>query len=275
MIFLRGAQARPAEFFTALIDSSGDIVVQYWYDAWGNHKVVYSSGVEITDQNHIGNLNPFRYRSYYYDIETGLYFLQTRYYDPEVGRFLNRDSVSYANPETINGLNLYSYCLNNPVEYTDPYGTTEWWEWLISGLEILAGTVLVVTGVASSIGVGLISLGAGSLINGAINTANGGSFTGGWVGGQLGGLLSMIPVVGPALGAFVGSVTTDIIDGGNGWRGVNWTKAGWSAGIGFLLGMPYLDASSDIIINLLQAKNSILISIVNSVINTFWSKIRS
>lgn len=259
----------------ALIDTNGNEVVQYWYDAWGNHKVVDANGNEITSSNHLGNLNPFRYRGYYYDAETGLYFLQTRYYDPEVGRFLNRDSVSYANPETINGLNLYSYCLNNPVEYTDPYGTTEWWEWLISGLEILAGTVLVVTGVASSIGVGLISLGAGSLINGAINTANGGSFTGGWVGGQLGGLLSMIPVVGPALGAFVGSVTTDIIDGGNGWRGVNWTKAGWSAGIGFLLGMPYLDASSDIIINLLQAKNSILISIVNSVINTFWSKIRS
>ena len=107
----------------AIVDSTGSVVVQYWYDAWGNHKVVYENGDEITDQNNIGNLNPFRYRGYYYDTETGLYFLQTRYYDPEVGRFLNRDSVQYAAPETINGLNLYAYCLNNPVEYVDPDGT--------------------------------------------------------------------------------------------------------------------------------------------------------
>ena len=85
---------RPAEFFTALIDTNGNEVVQYWYDAWGNHKVVTKSGVTITSSTNIGNLNPFRSRGYYYDVETGLYFSQTRYYDPEVGRFLNRDSVS-------------------------------------------------------------------------------------------------------------------------------------------------------------------------------------
>ena len=102
-----------------LIDNNGTIVVQYWYDAWGNHKVVDANGNEITSSNHLGNLNPFRYRGYYYDAETGLYFLQTRYYDPEVGRFLNRDSVQYADPETINGLNLYTYCLNNPVMCID------------------------------------------------------------------------------------------------------------------------------------------------------------
>ena len=108
--------------FCVLIDNNGNTVVEYKYDAWGNHKVVNSSGVEITDQNHIGNLNPFRYRGYYYDVETGLYFLQTRYYDPVVGRFLNRDSVDYANPEKINGFNLYAYCLNNPVELKDSNG---------------------------------------------------------------------------------------------------------------------------------------------------------
>ena len=106
----------------AIVDSTGSVVVQYYYDAWGNHKVVDENGDEITSSTHIGNLNPFRYRGYYYDTETGLYFLQTRYYDPEVGRFLNRDSVEYADPETINGLNLYAYCLNNPVEYVDPTG---------------------------------------------------------------------------------------------------------------------------------------------------------
>ena len=98
-------------------------MVQYWYDAWGNHKVVSANGTTITSSAHIGNVNPFRYRGYYYDAETGLYFLQTRYYDPEVGRFLNRDSVSYAAPEKIDGLNLYAYCLNNPVEYIDCSGS--------------------------------------------------------------------------------------------------------------------------------------------------------
>ena len=92
-------------------------MVQYWYDAWGNHKVVSANGTAITSSTHIGNVNPFRYRGYYYDTETDLYFLQTRYYDPEVGRFLNRDSVQYADPQTLGGLNLYAYCLNNPVEY--------------------------------------------------------------------------------------------------------------------------------------------------------------
>ena len=106
----------------AIVDSTGSVVVQYYYDAWGNHKVVDANSNEVTSSNHLGNLNPFRYRGYYYDVETGLYFLQTRYYDPEVGRFLNRDSVSYADPQTINGLNLYAYCLNNPVEYVDPDG---------------------------------------------------------------------------------------------------------------------------------------------------------
>ena len=107
----------------ALIDNSGTTVVQYNYDAWGNHKVVDANGNEITDPNHLGNLNPFRYRGYYYDTETGFYFLKTRYYDPEVGRFLNMDSVRYADLKSVNGINLYAYCMNNPIKNTDPDGT--------------------------------------------------------------------------------------------------------------------------------------------------------
>ena len=110
----------------ALLDSSGNIVVQYKYDAWGNHTVTDANGNAITDANHIGNLNPFRYRGYYFDCETGFYFLQTRYYDPEVGRFLNMDSIEYANQNFINGINLYAYSGNSPVVITDPTGTN-WW----------------------------------------------------------------------------------------------------------------------------------------------------
>ena len=95
-----------------------------------------------TGTNHIGNLNPFRYRGYYYDRETGLYFLQTRYYDPEIGRFLNRDSVAYADPQTINGLNLYAYCLNNPVAYVDPTGKSAILIALILGAFAITGGVI-------------------------------------------------------------------------------------------------------------------------------------
>ena len=106
----------------ALIDNTGNTVVQYNYDAWGNHKVVDANGNEVTSSTHIGNLNPFRYRGYYYDVETGFYFLKSRYYDPEVGRFLNMDSIIFADNCETNGINLYAYCLNNPVNYIDPFG---------------------------------------------------------------------------------------------------------------------------------------------------------
>ncbi|MDE7083300.1 MAG: RHS repeat-associated core domain-containing protein, partial [Clostridia bacterium] len=112
-------------------------MVTYIYDAWGNHAVLDADGKDITDIEHIGNLNPFRYRGYYYDVETGLYFLQTRYYDPETGRFISQDSVEYAEPETVNGINLYAYCGNNPVMNIDPTGRS-----LIAFLLILGGILV-------------------------------------------------------------------------------------------------------------------------------------
>ena len=99
----------------AILNSNGGVEATYTYDAWGCHEVGGSN-------KSLGNLNPFRYRGYYYDTETGLYYLQTRYYDPEVGRFISQDDPDYADPETINGLNLYAYCGNNPVMNVDPTG---------------------------------------------------------------------------------------------------------------------------------------------------------
>jgi RHS repeat-associated protein len=102
-----------------ILDNSGKVVVRYTYDSWGNHDItVLDSSCE-----QLANLNPFRYRSYYYDTETDLYFLKTRYYDPEIGRFISIDGISYLNPNAINGLNLYAYCSNNPVMAIDPNGT--------------------------------------------------------------------------------------------------------------------------------------------------------
>ena len=80
----------------AIYDANGNLVVKYVYDAWGKVLSVKDAyGTEISDATHVGFINPFRYRSYYYDVETGLYYLQSRYYDPDVGRFINSDALEY------------------------------------------------------------------------------------------------------------------------------------------------------------------------------------
>lgn len=98
-----------------IYNASNTLVGSYKYDAWGNCTIG-------TNVNNIARYNPFRYRGYYYDTETGYYYLQTRYYDPEIGRFINADNIAYLDPKTINGCNLYAYCLNNPIMYYDPSG---------------------------------------------------------------------------------------------------------------------------------------------------------
>lgn len=70
----------------------------------------------------LGVANPFRYRGYYYDTESGLYYLQTRYYDPAVGRFINADGLTSTDQDIL-GNNMYAYCLNNPVRYIDDEGS--------------------------------------------------------------------------------------------------------------------------------------------------------
>ena len=89
--------------------------------------------------------NPFRYRSYYYDFETSLYYLNSRYYDPEIGRFINIDDVSIINEgkDLLNGLNLFIYCNDNPVMLTDMSGEA-WWHWLIGALLVVFAAVAVV-----------------------------------------------------------------------------------------------------------------------------------
>ena len=74
---------------SAILDSSGRLAASYDYDAWGNCTVYDSSAKVLTDPTSIANLNPLRYRGYYYDAETGFYYLQSRYYDPAICRFIN------------------------------------------------------------------------------------------------------------------------------------------------------------------------------------------
>ena len=100
----------------ALYNSQGDKVVTYEYDAWGN---VWSVGG--SEAAGIGAKNPIRYRGYYYDVETEWYYLQSRYYDPEVGRWINVDNQLSIGSDLI-GLNLFAYCGNNPVNHVDSDG---------------------------------------------------------------------------------------------------------------------------------------------------------
>ncbi len=110
---------------TEIWDTTG-IVARYAYDARGNCKVLNPDGTENTAADFIGNENPIRYRGYYWDSDMEMYYLLTRFYDPETGRFISPDAIEYLDPATLNGLNLYSYCLNNPVMRVDPTGTFPW-----------------------------------------------------------------------------------------------------------------------------------------------------
>ncbi|MDY6142484.1 MAG: RHS repeat-associated core domain-containing protein, partial [Bacilli bacterium] len=123
-------------------NQNGQIVVQYSYTSYGV--------CSISGNTSLGNENPFRYKGYYYDVETSLYYVTTRYYDPEIGRFISPDDVSYLDPSSINGLNLYCYCRNNPIMYYDPNGH--------SALLVFASIMFLgIMGAASSVAVQAIS----------------------------------------------------------------------------------------------------------------------
>ena len=124
-----------------IVDSKGSQVVVYRYDAWG--EVLVSSDASGFG---LAKINPLRYRGYYYDQETGLYYLQTRYYDPKVRRFLNADdaSVLTKDPEQLTEKNLYAYCDDNPVMYRDDAGM-----FVITAAQVGLGVLGMVTNVAT------------------------------------------------------------------------------------------------------------------------------
>ena len=107
---------------TSIYDAGGNVVAKYEYDDWGNVLTVTdANNKSITDKNHIANLNPFRYRSYYYDSKSGFYYLMSRYYDPVVHRFINADGY-FQSGDSILDTNMNAYCRNNPIMYSDPTG---------------------------------------------------------------------------------------------------------------------------------------------------------
>ena len=89
-----------------IVDDRGTIVARYIYDGWGNHIVIDEEGQENQEETFIGNINPIRYKGYYYDVETQLFYCNSRYYSPELCRFISPDSIEYLDPESIKELSL-------------------------------------------------------------------------------------------------------------------------------------------------------------------------
>ena len=194
-----------------IVDSNGKCVIKYDYDAWGRViSAEYSDTLYTVWENasfnaySIGQLNSLIYKDYYYDKDLELYYLQTRYYDPTVCRFISPDHPDYLDYESINGLNIYAYCLNSPVMYADPTGHS--WEsfWNDVGnwfkdnwIKLTIGTAFIiggaiVTALTAGAGVGAmaafgsallsstiqvgISVGTSVLVGGLVSVANGGGF---------------------------------------------------------------------------------------------------
>jgi len=180
-----------------IYDSTGKQIVKYDYDAWGVQTLSYFveecdmyAPLDVnayTDNSNINQYvalhNPFRYRSYYYDTETGLYYLNSRYYDPELGRFINADDISLLNDlkDEINGLNLYVYCLNNPINDYDDNGCWSWKRfWKVIGAILVV--TLVTAAVVLTAGTAAVALGASAAVVSAVVT---GAAIGGLVAGGL------------------------------------------------------------------------------------------
>ena len=176
----------------AIVDSSKNVVAQYVYDVWGNVQVQHANGQELTDANHLGNLNPIRYRGYYYDPELEMYYLQSRYYDPFVSRFINADAADILT-KALSGnallANLFAYCANNPVVYGDDSGrffgmivggllggAFGWLQAVATGQDPLIGTITgLVSGALSGLGLDLAAAfpGVGILIAAGMGAASG------------------------------------------------------------------------------------------------------
>ena len=125
-----------------LVDTSGNSVASYTYDPYG--KVLTATGI-------LAEKNPLRYRGYYYDKESGFYYLQSRYYDPATRRFINADSYS-STGQGLLGCNMFAYCNNNPLTGYDPFGMVNWGGFIVGvGLIATAMLVAATAGIATPI----------------------------------------------------------------------------------------------------------------------------
>ena len=126
----------------AIADKDGNVLANYAYDSWG--KVT-----EITGNTALAEQNPIRYRSYYFDFETGFYYVSSRYYDPEIGRWINADNAIAGVGGNIRGYNLFAYCMNDPVNMSDHTG--HWPQWIKKAASAVVNAVKKAVTVANTV----------------------------------------------------------------------------------------------------------------------------
>ncbi len=209
-----------------IYDGAGTVVANYNYDAWGNViSVTDANGAAITDSTHIANVNPLRYRGYYYDFESGLYYLRSRYYDPEIGRFINGDVVIAIDDDCLISSNIFAYCLNNFTGYDDQSGCCVGWDDFFAA----------VAGAAFATG----SLALEDLCTGS--KSSGEKYFGTAVGGALGGWFALYcPAYSGAISSGVSTLVTGVLEdlSGKNERGFDYIlfDAFVDAGKGYLFG---------------------------------------
>lgn len=184
-----------------LLDENYNLVASYKYDSFGKIIAIEDgSQNDISNNpNHIASINPFRYRSYYYDNETELYYLNSRYYSPEIGRFINADAIIKDLSTNSLSTNMYSYCKNNPIIHSDKNG-----QWAIFD-DIAAGIVGLFVGVGSQ----LITDVTTSVISGSWQFSSWETYAGAAIGGIVGGITTLY--AGPVIGAAVGAGTSTLV----------------------------------------------------------------
>ncbi len=189
-----------------ILDEEFNVVAEYTYDAWG---IVT---VKNLTEDSIGDINPYRYRGYYYDAETNLYYLNSRYYNPALGRFISADSIEslLENFENSSQYNLYSYCFNNSINMVDDLG--QWPKWLKNAVKIGIGIVAIGFGVAiggaplvPTITLALKISTASAIVNAGYNAVGHRISTGSWKGSDRAALNGAID--GAANGFMMGGLT--------------------------------------------------------------------
>ena len=224
-----------------IVDSNYNVVAYYAYDAWGKLLAVLDGNDNpITDSSHFAVVNPFRYRGYVYDTETGFYYVSSRFYDPEIGRWINADNQIAGVGGEVLGYNIFAYCMNNPVNMSDPSGS--WPKWatkLVAAVAVVAVVAVVAAVTVATAGAGTaiaaVAVGAakGAAIGFAVGAATGAACgaishrisTGSWDGAGEAALNGM------ANGALSGAVNGAITGGITG--GLSYNSGATSAGKGF------------------------------------------
>ena len=215
-----------------VISADGTMLAAYTYDAWGNI---------LTSEGSLAQQNPIRYRGYYFDTETSLYYVSSRYYDSKIGRWISADAPETltADFENLAQYNLFAYCFNNPVNTFDETGTWPSWAKKVAAAVAVVAVVAIVAaitvatagagtaaaviavGAAKGAAVGMVS---GAVIGAATGAVNHRVSTGSWSGAGTAALNGM------GDGALSGAVTGAITGAAGSAARVSHAAKAWDSG---------------------------------------------